>query len=206
MQFSALTTLFFASLATAAHLHGSHNFPYRRALNSSETISGTVPLTGSISTTAGSEPLTTLTVKITRTQTVLSCASTVTDCPAAHHTVPVVITQVIDVTTTVCPVASASSIHSSILASASQNSAIVVPTVTPTAPASPATSDSVLTYTLGTGDTKTVITTTIKHTQTFIGQMVCTFLSILLSPKLTTSRPRLSSAHTPQSQQAAAKV
>lgn len=155
MQFSVLTTLFFAALATA-HSHQGHaqRFHHRRALNESALA---VP-------TSSVADLTTLTVQTTVVHTILSCAQNVTDCPAAAATGARTVTEVVDLTTTVCPVAEASAISSSVIASASQNNAAVA---TPTAaPTSAEVEDSILTYTLGAGTSKTVITTTIKHTKT----------------------------------------
>ncbi|KFY37928.1 hypothetical protein V494_04585 [Pseudogymnoascus sp. VKM F-4513 (FW-928)] len=144
MQFSTLAVVLFASLATArSHGHGQR-FQHRRGFNESSSA----------------VDLTTLTVQITSTHTVVSCAQNVTDCPA---TATRTVTEVVDLTTTVCPVASASDISKSVIASASQTPG----SITSTEAAEPIqTSDSVLTYTLGTGSTQSVVTTTIKHTVT----------------------------------------
>lgn len=151
MQFSTLAVALFAALATARS-HGHQHFQHRRAFNESSSA----------------VDLTTLTVQVTSTHTVIGCAQNVTDCPAREATAVRTVTEVVDLTTTVCPVASASHISSSIVASASQTPG----TVTSTQGAEPVqTSDSVLTYTLGTGATASVVTTTIKHTIT--GYVVC---------------------------------
>lgn len=151
MQFSTLAVALFATLATARS-HGHQHFQHRRGFNESSSA----------------VDLTTLTVQITSTHTVIGCAQNVTNCPAREATAVRTVTEVVDLTTTVCPVASASHISSSIVASASQTPG----TVTSTEGAEPVqTSDSVLTYTLGTGATASVVTTTIKHTIT--GYVVC---------------------------------
>lgn len=62
MQYTTLTIALFAALATA-HQHAPNHFHMRRALNA----------TG---------PSTTMTVIETKVETVISCAPTVTDCPA----------------------------------------------------------------------------------------------------------------------------
>ncbi|KAK4503336.1 hypothetical protein PRZ48_004251 [Zasmidium cellare] len=62
-------------------------------------------------TTADGLSLTTATIKYTSTITVLKCASTITNCPAASKTVPVVSTTVTQFTT-VCPVSEVESISS----------------------------------------------------------------------------------------------
>ncbi|KAH9906650.1 hypothetical protein F4778DRAFT_589049 [Xylariomycetidae sp. FL2044] len=72
--------------------------------------------------------LTTLTISSTLIETVISCAPTVTNCPAASDTdaissLPagaastVLVTNVVDVTTTVCPVSEAASVSASIVQS-----------------------------------------------------------------------------------------
>ncbi|POS77888.1 hypothetical protein DHEL01_v203727 [Diaporthe helianthi] len=85
---------------------------------------------------------TTLTVQVTHLHTVISCAPTVSNCPAATATKeiaeavsshgssavqPVVVTSIVGVTTTVCPVAEASSVSSAV--GASMSSAIKTTTV-----------------------------------------------------------------------------
>lgn len=146
MQFSTLAVALFAALATARS-HGHPRFQHRRGFNESSSA----------------VDLTTLTVQITSTHTVIGCAQNITDCPAREATAVRTVTEVVDLTTTVCPVASASDISSSVIASASQTPG----SITSTEAAKPVqTSDSVLTYTLGTGSTQSVVTTTIKHTVT----------------------------------------
>ncbi|OBT86371.1 hypothetical protein VE02_03780 [Pseudogymnoascus sp. 03VT05] len=149
MQFSTLAVVLFAGLATAGSHGHAQRFQHRRAFNESSSA----------------VDLTTLTVQITSTHTVIGCAQNVTDCPARSATAIRTVTEVVDLTTTICPVASASDISSSVIASASavQTQGAVVSTEA----AEPVqTSDSVLTYTLGTGATQSVVTTTIKHTIT----------------------------------------
>ena len=121
---------------------------------------------------------TTLTVFKTVVRTITSCAPTITNCPARSLAGGGVITDTIVLTTTVCPVAAAQSISSSILAAAgitsngamttSPSSTVNIPMGTGVAGSvgngSYGSSDTTLTYTLGTGSSTTVVTTTIKHT------------------------------------------
>ncbi|KFY23668.1 hypothetical protein V493_05700 [Pseudogymnoascus sp. VKM F-4281 (FW-2241)] len=147
MQFSTLAVALFAGLATARSYGHPHSFQHRRGFNESSSA----------------VDLTTLTVQITSTHTVVGCAQNVTDCPSRDATAIRTVTEVVDLTTTVCPVASASDVSKSVVASASQTPG----GVTSTEAAQPVqTSDSVLTYTLGTGASQSVVTTTIKHTVT----------------------------------------
>ncbi|ELR09064.1 hypothetical protein VC83_03973 [Pseudogymnoascus destructans] len=149
MQFFTLAVALFAAVATARSHGHAQRFRHRRTFNESSSALD----------------LTTLTVQITSTHSVIGCAQNVTDCPARSATAIRTITEIVDLTTTVCPVASASDISSSVVASAS---AIQTPgAVISTKAAEPVqTSDSVLSYTLGTGATQSVVTTTIKHTIT----------------------------------------
>lgn len=90
----------FAGLASAFNHHARHmHAPYLRR-------NDTAPA-----------PSTTLTVAITSVHTITSCAPTITNCPAnaGNSSGPVTVTEVIDLTTTVCPVAQATSISSSIV-------------------------------------------------------------------------------------------
>lgn len=141
------------------------------------------PRRWNVTASAGGE-LTTLTLFTTTVHTITSCAATITDCPAGHpeSTKEAVVTETIALTTTVCPVSeaeSASSAMASEAATATQTAAGV--TAKPTVPigtgvtaserpgvtGSAAPSESVvLTYTLGTGSSTTVVTTTIKQTST----------------------------------------
>ncbi|KAK1242125.1 hypothetical protein MKX07_000111 [Trichoderma sp. CBMAI-0711] len=131
---------------------------------------------------------TTLTVIATSVHTVISCAPTVTNCPARLNSTgvgslpdsavtPVIVTDTIVLATTVCPVAEASSISSSLQAAHSSGvitgstikgrpPAAVTPP--PSAGASVTVSDVVtektLTYTIGKGADTSVVTTTIKAT------------------------------------------
>lgn len=163
MQFTTLSVALFAAL-TSAHAHHPQHFHNRRQYNGTSA--------------AGGES-TTLTVFATHIHTVTSCAATVTDCPA--RTAPVVVTDVIALTTTVCPVEQAESIssaaHASYSATGSNTAAggLTTPPVplgtgnsgpAPTGAASGGESSVVLTYTLGSGTSTTVVTTTIKHTST----------------------------------------
>lgn len=167
-----MSVAFFAALATA-HQHPPQHFHQRRQYN----------------TTA---PHTTLTVFATSVYTITSCAASITDCPArtAEATSEAVVTSVVALTTTVCPVAEAESASSAILASytagsltpatgasATSKAAGVVGTPAPmgtgypqvpqaTGTGSGSPESVVLTYTLGSGISTTVVTTTIKHYQT----------------------------------------
>ncbi|KAL2276264.1 hypothetical protein FJTKL_01028 [Diaporthe vaccinii] len=107
------------------------------------SLSSVAAITGAPETTPtpGGEQ-TTLTVQVTHLHTVISCAPTVTNCPAATATKeiseaisshgssavqPVIVTSIVGETTTVCPVAEASSISSEV--GASLSSAVVTTTV-----------------------------------------------------------------------------
>jgi hypothetical protein len=159
MKLSAVAAVFFAGLAAAhsGHHYPQHRFQHRRGLNG---------------TTSAPAALTTMTVQLTQTHTILSCAQNVTNCPAASATGSHVVTEVVDLTVTVCPQTEADAIKSSVLASASQGQNAAVPTnvaavTTPAAvPTSSEGGDKVLTYTLGNGPSRTVITTTIQATKT----------------------------------------
>lgn len=90
----------FAGLASAFNHHARHvHAPFIRR---NETTAA---------------PSTTLTVAITSVHTITSCAPTITNCPAnaGNSSGPVTVTEVIDLTTTVCPVADATSISSSVV-------------------------------------------------------------------------------------------
>ncbi|KAH6645942.1 hypothetical protein BKA67DRAFT_90176 [Truncatella angustata] len=181
MKSTTVALGFLAGMATASYNHPRHFHaprPYYRRDN-------------------GTEPTqTTLTVKVTQVHTITSCAPTVTNCPArngtaisandAYATIPASdlitseVTQVVELTTTVCPVAEASSIASSV--SAAHSSGLITGTtkdVTATATsdnsgatgsvvtsASVGTTDVPLTYTVGPETAKSVITTTVKSTYT----------------------------------------
>ncbi|KAJ3578342.1 hypothetical protein NPX13_g2220 [Xylaria arbuscula] len=160
----------FAGLASAYNHHARHmHAPYLRR-----------------NETAAANPSTTLTVAITSTHTITSCAPTITNCPAnaGNSTGPVTVTEVIDLTTTVCPVGDATSISSSVIDA--HSSGLVTgtthvltstdnsPVETP-APGSDAgvsvyptisTADSTLTYTVGPEGSQSVTVTTIHSTMT----------------------------------------
>ena len=169
MQFLALSVAFFAALATAEH-HGPRHFHHRRHMN-----------------TTVADTHTTLTVFQTQVYTITSCAPTITNCPARSSAGNGVITDTIAITTTVCPITAAESVKSSILsaiggsstsvASAASSAIATFPIHLSTGVAGPVGSsasggspvtDTTLTYTLGSGSSTTVITTTIKHTTTEI--------------------------------------
>lgn len=129
----------------------------------------------------GTETLTTLTIKTTQLHTVISCAPTVTNCPAhatAIATLPdsqkvtKVITDTIVLATTVCPVNDVAKASSSAIAMASTNS---IPALTTNANASSAepamatkvtdvVTDKTYTITMGTGPAASVATRTLRTT------------------------------------------
>ncbi|KAL6864158.1 hypothetical protein J3F83DRAFT_742739 [Trichoderma novae-zelandiae] len=170
MKSAAVAALgLFAGLASASqpirHLH----FP--RANTTSVAVDDAAP--------------TTLTVIATSVHTVISCAPTVTNCPARLNSTgvgslpdsavtPVIVTDTIVLATTVCPVAEASSISASL--QAAHSSGIITgstikgtpPAATPPPNAGVTVSDVVtektLTYTVGKGTDASVVTTTIQAT------------------------------------------
>ncbi|KAH8157342.1 hypothetical protein CIB48_g10899, partial [Xylaria polymorpha] len=161
----------FAGLTSAYNHHARHvHAPYLRR---NETAAA---------------PSTTLTVAITSVHTITSCAPTITNCPAnaGNSTGPVTVTEVIDLTTVVCPVTEATSISSSVIDA--HSSGLVTgtthvltstddsPEQTP-APSSGAgggltvyptvnTGDSTLTMTLGPEGSQSITVTTIHSTFT----------------------------------------
>ena len=162
MHIAAVSTLFFAALA-AADSHGhARRFHHRRALN--ETITSAA--------SSAEAPLTTLTVQTTVLSTIYNCGKNITEttCDGNHATDAITVTQVIDLTTTVCPVADASSISKSVIASATLPAPVdAKPTPIESESGNspkPTNGDQVLTYTLGPEGSKTVVTTTIKNTKT----------------------------------------
>ena len=136
-------------------------------------------------------PTTTLTVAITQVQTITSCAPTVTNCPIKNNGTEAVVTEVIDLTTIVCPATEVESVSSSVIGD--HSSGIItghtstietpLPTGYPTAepPAPPAPSapsappvvsestgvvEQTLTMTVGPESSKSVYVTTIQSTTT----------------------------------------
>ncbi|KAJ8123059.1 hypothetical protein ONZ43_g896 [Nemania bipapillata] len=156
----------FAGLASAYNHHARHiHAPFVRR---NETAAA---------------PSTTLTVAITSVHTITSCAPTITNCPAhvGNSTGPVTVTEVIDLTTTVCPVAEATSISSSVVDAHSSGLVTGTTHILTTGDNSPAqtpapssgagltvypTSDSTLTMTLGAEGSQSVSVTTIHSTFT----------------------------------------
>ncbi|KAF2461326.1 hypothetical protein BDY21DRAFT_83745 [Lineolata rhizophorae] len=154
-----------AALATvsSAHVHGHqhhHNFLRRHFGNE------TAP-----APTADAAEMTTSTIYSTMTSTITHCPETVTDCPLDNLEV---VTSVIAVSTTVCPVEEAEATPTDSTpefefnphgTGASPDS----PAETP-GPAGPSVvthiTNSTLTYTLGSGESTTVVTTTVQHTST----------------------------------------
>lgn len=120
-----------ATLASANNVYPQHpHFNYRRQ---------------NTTASAGAEELTTLTVQQTSIRTIISCAPTVTDCPANSasltqlaSTAPeqvstVLVTDVIQLATTICPVTAASGISSSVI-SVAATGGITGTTITGTTP------------------------------------------------------------------------
>ncbi|KAI1194719.1 hypothetical protein F5X97DRAFT_327286 [Nemania serpens] len=97
------------------------------ATSSISTGYATLPPFANTTTAAAGTGLTTLTISATSVGTIISCAPTVTNCPALSGTGAVtslpegvsteLVTTVIGVTTTVCPVTEATAVSSSVLAS-----------------------------------------------------------------------------------------
>ncbi|MCV5062444.1 hypothetical protein OFM35_28545, partial [Escherichia coli] len=123
-------------------------------------------------TVPGAQPLTTLTVIATSIETITSCAASITNCPARTEELAAlptealattVVTRTAHLTTTVCPVAEASSISSSVFHQASSSGIKVTSTAVETL-----TTPKAVTITLGgngngNGNTR-VITTTVMST------------------------------------------
>lgn len=120
-----------ATLASANNVYPQHpHFNYRRQ---------------NTTASAGGEALTTLTVQQTSIRTIISCAPTVTDCPANSasltqlaSTAPeqvstVLVTDVIQLATTICPVTAAEGISSSVI-SVAATGGITGTTITGTTP------------------------------------------------------------------------
>ena len=177
MQFSKLSVVFAAlTSASNGHFHGHHHHFGRRQYGNETGISG--------------PRMTISTIYETQTFTITSCAPTVTNCPAESTKL---VTSIVAVSTTVCPVTeaegyAASTPPSSIVAPISTgvysavstpSSSIVAPISTgvysseaPVATSAPAESvvtkitNTTLTYTLGSGSSTTIVTTTIQHTST----------------------------------------
>ncbi|CCE26866.1 related to lustrin A [Claviceps purpurea 20.1] len=127
------------------------------------------------------EPMTTLVVKTTQLHTIVSCAPTVTNCPA-HATgiatlpdsekITKVVTDTVILATTVCPVTDIAKASSSAINSAqsSNNPAQVTGTNTPSAPPALTTevtdvvTDKTYTITMGTGSDASLATRTVRTT------------------------------------------
>lgn len=126
-----------STLGTAVVPTGTGLPPFANA-----TSSGPVPPFANTTSNAG-VGLTTLTISVTSVSTIISCAATVTNCPAATDTsaltsLPegavstILVTNVIDITTTVCPVTEVPAISSSVLASFSATASLPAVTTTST--------------------------------------------------------------------------
>ncbi len=173
MQFLKPSAIFFASIAVAVaeHQHGMQHF-HRRQMNSTS-----------------SDISTTLTVYQTVVHTITSCAPTITNCPARSSAGAGVITDVIVLTTTICPVSAAESVASSIISAAGGSSNAFTGTPASSTLNTPlgtglaggggqgvsgtsggigdsSASGTILTYMLGAGSSTTIATTTLKHTST----------------------------------------
>lgn len=192
-------------LASASYNHPRHfhHVPRHYAVNNmtASTTSSVDAATSSVDAEGGKGPQTTLTVAVTNLHTVISCAPTVTNCPGANNTAALstmpasdvmtsVVTEIVDLATTVCPVTEAESVSKSVVEAHSSGYVVgttrpapggPVPTVSATATApgavetgKPATSvsatvgttDKVLTMTVGPSGSQTVVTTTIRSTFT----------------------------------------
>lgn len=182
MKSTTVALGFLAGLTSALSHHPRH-FHAPRALYARNA-------TTTAAAEAGAQ--TTLTVKVTSTHTAISCAATITNCPgrnntAAYATMPaselttVIVTDVVDLTTTVCPVTAAESISSAVVAS--HTSGLITgtthtPTETATAEgvtvtSSVATKDTTLTMTVGGESSKSVVVTTLHSTYTEMITVVC---------------------------------
>ncbi|KAM3466462.1 hypothetical protein NHJ6243_000845 [Beauveria neobassiana] len=114
-------------------------------------------------------PLTTLTVKETRTSTIISCSSTVTNCPAGPGITAVpesdretkIVTQTVDLTTIVCPVSEASTISDKIISQHKSTSSLLpsqtAPIANVTATGSPTPVGPLTTLTVKETRTSTII-------------------------------------------------
>ncbi|KAK8077887.1 hypothetical protein PG996_004057 [Apiospora saccharicola] len=123
---------------------------------------------------------TTLTVAVTNYHTVISCAATVTNCPAnsnntaAMSTMPAsdlvtkVQTSIVDLYTTVCPVTAAESVSKSVVQAHSSGYITGTPVPPPgeSVSESVGTTDAVITMTVGPSSAQSVVTKTIKSTYT----------------------------------------
>lgn len=131
MKSALVASLGLATLASANNVYPQHpHFNYRRQ-------NGTA--------IAGAGELTTLTVQQTSIRTIISCAPTVTNCPANQasltqlaSTAPeqvstVLVTDVIQLATTICPVTEAQAVSSSVI-SVAATGGITGTTITGTAP------------------------------------------------------------------------
>ncbi|RYP67956.1 hypothetical protein DL769_005634 [Monosporascus sp. CRB-8-3] len=85
-------------------------------------------------------PSTTLTVQITQVHTITSCAPTITNCPIKNGT-EAVVTEVVDLTTTVCPVTEAEGVSSSVVGDHSSGKITGKTSTLTTTPAPGTTSD-----------------------------------------------------------------
>jgi hypothetical protein len=133
-------------------------------------------------TTAAPDSLTTLTVIATQVSTVISCAPTVTNCPARPTDIEalpetqkqtVVVTNTVILTETVCPVSEVPAISSSVISEADAGKITGTTLTAPQTTAAEVTTSKVvetksLTFTQGTGSTASIVTstylTTIVHT------------------------------------------
>ncbi|KAK8086545.1 hypothetical protein PG994_001519 [Apiospora phragmitis] len=172
MKSTTVALGFLTGVSSAAYNHPRHfHSPPRFYRRDNSTVTSSV---------AAEAAQTTLTVAVTNYHTVISCAPTVTNCPAnANNTaamstmapsdlVTKVQTSVVDLYTTVCPVTAAESVSKSVI-QAHSSGYIVGTTRAPPGESvseSVGTTDAVLTMTVGPSSAQSVITKTIKSTYT----------------------------------------
>ncbi|KAJ1338672.1 hypothetical protein MN608_01533 [Microdochium nivale] len=177
-----------ASVASAAvpHHHAGHlAHHYRQALNATTYPVIEPPAATSATDAATGGASTTVTVGVTEVHTITSCAPTVTNCPIKGNNGTAVVTEVVAITTVVCPVSEVPAVSSSVISDYSNGVVTGVtstveptgsnpPVAYPTAPAppgavvTPSTSvhDQTLTMTVGPSSSRSVVVTTIRSTYT----------------------------------------
>lgn len=109
-----------AGLFAIANAYQPLNFHYRRQNDSYPVVPVPAPVPSEVSSEAP-QGFTTLTVEVTEVATVTSCKPTITNCPAVSNALPdsdlevVVVTNVVVLTETVCPITEAESISSAVV-------------------------------------------------------------------------------------------
>lgn len=191
MKSATLALGLLASVASAAvpHHYPRHLAHHYRSANGTYPVI-TPPASASESAAAVSStdaassagPSTTVTVGVTSIHTITSCAPTVTDCPVKGNNGTAVVTEVVAITTVVCPVTDVPKVSSSVISDYT-NGVVTGVTSTvkpsgsnpgyPTAPApgasvTPSTKvhDQTLTMTVGPSSSRSVLVTTIRSTYT----------------------------------------